>query len=103
MAPECVMHMDSVQSRTTMMSSGFTPHGEHAVAFARTRNFWMPSTRAKKVFTSAVSSTTTAFTGLQPGTDERQRVVTLAVTAAGSSGGSLPPFAPEYWRAIDVA
>ena len=45
-------HMEPVRSSTIMMSSGFTEHGEQAVAVAWTVNELTPSSLAKIVFTS---------------------------------------------------
>src|SRR5262245_13239965 len=54
-------HIEPVRSSTTMMSSGFAEHGEHAVAFASTSIESMPITRAKNVRTLDVALTWTAL------------------------------------------
>ena len=45
-------HMEPVRSSTSMMSSGFTEHGEQAVAVAFTVNESTPMTFANTVFTT---------------------------------------------------
>ena len=57
------VHIEPVRSRTSMMSSGFSPHGEQAVAEACTVIVGTPSSFAKVVVMTPVSLTTTAFEG----------------------------------------
>src|SRR6185312_12708912 len=47
--PELFWHIEPVRSRTSMMSSGLMPHGEHAVAFTFTSTVLIPNRRMKKV------------------------------------------------------
>ena len=61
-----------------MMSSGLTPHGEHAVDRTWMSSVLIPKKRTKNVLTWPVSWTLTAFTGLQPGTEARHLVETAS-------------------------
>jgi hypothetical protein len=85
-------HIEPVRSSTIMMSSGLTPHGEHAVAFAVIRNESIPKRPAKNVFVGAFSITTTALTGSQPGI-ELMHFVSTVVTTSGMSWWAF--FAPS--------
>ena len=62
MVPLESWHIEPVRSNTSMMSSGFTEHGEHAVARAFTVNESTPTIFAKTVLTFEVESTLIAFT-----------------------------------------
>jgi hypothetical protein len=88
--------MDPVRSRTSIRSSGFTPHGEHAVDFTLRLNLSIPRTPAKSVSIWARSVTVTAFTGSQPGIFVRQRVRTSTWTSRTLSRAFLPPGSPLY-------
>src|ERR1039457_2120184 len=68
------VHIEPVRSRTSITSSGFSPHGEHAVAVAWTVRFETPNRPPNTIGTSAVARTTTAFAGEHPGTDARHFV-----------------------------
>src|SRR3954454_15222869 len=85
-----------------MMSSGLVVHGEHAVAFAETLIESIPTTRAKKVFTSVCWRTVTALTGLH-GAVGRQAVVTVVETPGTLSRAFLPPSLPLNVRAVETA
>ncbi len=84
-----------------MMSSGFEPHGEQAVADALTLIEGMPRTPPKKVFSVPVSRTVTAFAVVQPGTPTRHFVETLIVTLSTPFGAFEPPL--PYWPATELA
>ena len=78
------VHIEPVRSRTSMMSSGVTVHGEHAVAFADTERLLMPMIFPNHVGTLDDELTTTPFTPpsrlLHPGTPVMQTA--WAVVAA---------------------
>ena len=74
-----------------MMSSGFEPHGEQAVAEALTLNDGTPKRPPKYVLTTPVSLTVTAFAVVQPGTPARHEVVTVIFTLSTPKGVFEPP------------
>ena len=102
-APELFWHIEPVRSSTSMMSSGLTPHGEHAVERTWTLSVLMPKKRTKNVLTWPVSWTLTAFTGLQPGTDARHRVETTSSTLLIFDDWFLPPAAVPNCFAVATA
>ena len=84
------VHIEPVRSSTSITSSGFSPHGEQAVAEACTVKLGTPSTFAKVVLTTPVSLTTTALAGLH-GTPVMHLVETVIVTPLSPVGVLLPP------------
>src|SRR5438128_324257 len=96
-APVSVVHIEPVRSRMSMMSSGFEPHGEQAVACAVTSNDGMPKRPPKYVWTLPVSLTVTEFAVVQPGTPARHFIDTAIWTLSTPNGVLLPPW--PYWFA----
>ena len=95
-------HIEPVRSSTSMMSTGFDPHGEHAAAWTCTWNEFTPTIFEKNVGTTAVSSTDTMLTGLQPGMVLLQAVLTCSATDRPAS--LFFPVEPEpYCLAVAAA
>ena len=91
--PAEFVHIEPVRSSTSITSSGFSPHGEQAVAEACTVIVGTPRSFAKVVLITPVSLTTTAFDGAQPGTEAMHLVVTV-IDELSSPLGALLPFEP---------
>ena len=97
------VHIEPVRSSTIMMSSGFEPHGEHAVDFACTVNDLTPSTLANTVFTVADSETVTAFAVVQPGNVDRHLVLTVSETASLPPSAFFSPVCAPKFEAVEIA
>ena len=61
LSPGVPAHIEPVRSRISMMSSGLTEHGKHAVALAVTVSESIPMILAKNVGTVEVDVTVMAF------------------------------------------
>ncbi len=80
-------HIDPVRSKTTTMSAGRSAHGPHAVDTTRIGMESTPNRRRKNVLTFALSSTTTALSGAQPGSEATHFSDTVSVM----------PVMPLFW------
>ena len=68
-APLQVSHIEPVRSKTMTMSAGRSAHGPHAVDRTWIEILLTPKSRRKNVLAFPDSSTTTALSGAQPGSD----------------------------------
>ena len=79
-APDHVQHIDPVRSKTTTMSAGRSAHGPHAVERTWSGMLSIPKIFRKNVLAFPVSSTTTALSGAQPGSDATHFSETTSLT-----------------------
>ena len=84
-------HIDPVRSNTMTMSAGRSAHGPHAVDSTRIGMELTPNSLRKNVLELPDSSTTTALSGAQPGSEATHFSETLSVTPV------MPPLLTAFF------